>query len=86
MSVLNIVGGITVIATIVVVLLCIFSMATGRNEKYQQPGEYKLGDPWTREPMLFSAVDEAPVAPHGAGHGHDDENENLIGGAASGKW
>jgi hypothetical protein len=84
-SLLNIVGGITVVATIVIVVLCVISMATGRNEKYQQPGEYKLGEPWTREPMLFSAVDEAPVGPHGAHHG-DHDNENLIGGAARGKW
>lgn len=83
MSLLNIVGGITVIATIVVVILCVISMATGRNEKYQQPGEYKLGEPWTREPLLFSAVDEAAVGP--AGH-HGEANENLIGGSASGKW
>ncbi|MBS4100252.1 aa3-type cytochrome oxidase subunit CtaJ [Tsukamurella paurometabola] len=85
MSLLNIVGGITIVATIVVVVLCVISMATGRNEKYQQPGEYKLGEPWPREPMLFSAVDEAPVGPHGAHHG-DHDNENLIGGAARGKW
>ncbi|CAM3827671.1 MULTISPECIES: aa3-type cytochrome oxidase subunit CtaJ [Tsukamurella] len=84
MSILNIVGTITVIATIVIVLLTVISMATGRNEKYQQPGEYKLGEPWTREPLLFSAVDEAPVAPYGAHH--DGADENLIGGAASGKW
>ncbi|WP_019203694.1 hypothetical protein [Tsukamurella sp. 1534] len=85
MSILNIVGAVTVIATVVIVVLTVISMATGRNEKYQQPGEYKLGEPWTREPMLFSAVDEAQVGPHGAHHG-DHDNEDLIGGAASGKW
>jgi hypothetical protein len=82
-SVLEICALIVIVATVVVVLACVVSMATGRNVKRAKPGEYKLGDPWVREPMLFSAVDEPPVAPHGH---HDDPQSKLIGGAASGKW
>ncbi len=83
MSVLNIVGMIVVVLTVLVVLMTVISMATGRNQKYKKPGEYRLGEPWTRSPLLFSAVDEAPVGPHGA---HHDPDANLIGGAARGKW
>ncbi|GAA4398428.1 aa3-type cytochrome oxidase subunit CtaJ [Tsukamurella soli] len=83
MSALNIVGTIVVVVTILVVIAVVVSMATGRNQKYKQPGEYRLGDPWTRDPLLFSAVDEAPIAPHGE---HLDADANLIGGAARGKW
>ncbi|MDF0529672.1 hypothetical protein P0W64_04115 [Tsukamurella sp. 8F] len=83
MSVLDIVGSIVVVGTVAIVVLVVIGMATGRNQKYQKPGEYKLGEPWTREPLLFSAVDEPEVGGHG---GHHDSNEELIGGAARGKW
>lgn len=54
----------------------------------RQPGlnvtPYKLSEKWTREPLLWTAVDE--VTPHG---GHGDSHASAadsIGGSASGKW
>lgn len=50
----------------------------------KHPSHYSLGDPWTREPLLWTAVDEITTSGH---HGaHHEAHGNLIGGRASGKW
>lgn len=50
------------------------------------PAEYKLGDKWEHEPVLWSAVDEVTGHGHHGGHGHAGSATELIGGTASGKW
>jgi hypothetical protein len=42
---------------------------------------YRLGQPWTHEPILWSATGERLPATHGHAHG-----ELTIGGGASGRW
>lgn len=50
----------------------------------KHPSHYSLGNPWTHEPILWTAVDEVTTKGH---HGaHDEAHGNLIGGRASGKW
>lgn len=42
---------------------------------------YRLGQPWTHEPILWSATGERLQSNHGHAHG-----ELTIGGGASGRW
>lgn len=83
MSAVEICAVIVIVLTAIAVLGCVVSMATGKGIDHPKPDEYKLGDPWVREPMLFSAVDEPQVGPQGH---HFNPDTKLIGGAASGKW
>ncbi len=52
----------------------------------KDPAEYKLGNKWDHEPVLWSAVDEVAGRGHHGGHGHAGSATELIGGTASGKW
>ena len=61
---------------LLVIALIVLVYSRGRKS---QPG-YHLSQPFTQEPILWSAVDE-PVP--GDGHGGHDLN---IGGGASGRW
>ncbi len=49
--------------------------------KSPHPATYKLSEPWTHDPILFTAVDERV----GGHHGHGS-HELKVGGGASGKW
>jgi hypothetical protein len=51
-------------------------------EKNPHPATYKMSDPWTHEPILWTAVDE-PLGGHHGGHGSDSFS---VGGGASGTW
>jgi len=51
--------------------------------KGNHPATYKMSEPWTHEPILWSATDE--VVPGGGHHGHGT-SEVSVGGGASGKW
>ncbi|MFC8042761.1 hypothetical protein [Nocardia sp. NPDC057353] len=49
----------------------------------EKPAHYELGQPWTQDPVLWSATDEVIGHGHHGGHGATAE---LIGGRASGKF
>lgn len=49
----------------------------------EKPAHYELGQPWTQDPVLWSATDEVIGHGHHGGHGAAAE---LIGGRASGKF
>ena len=51
------------------------------SHKGPHPATYKMFEPWTHEPILWSAVDEVV----GDAHGHGDA-KLTVGGGASGKW
>ena len=65
------------LAVVAILAALIFS------RKGNHPATYKLSEPWTHEPILWAAVDEA--IPGGAHHGHGSD-EVSVGGGASGKW
>ena len=65
------------LAVVAVLAALIFS------RKGNHPATYKLSEPWTHEPILWAAVDEA--IPGGVHHGHGSD-EVSVGGGASGKW
>ena len=44
---------------------------------------YRLPQPWTNDPILWSAVEEPVPGAHGGAHGHA---ELTLGGGASGRW
>lgn len=69
------------ILVIVAVALCVVSMAFSRGSEYPAVQEYKLGEPWTHAPYLFSATGIQPMAL--ASHA---EETDVDGGSASGKW
>jgi len=46
---------------------------------------YRLSQPWTHGPVLWSATDEAIPAGHHGQHGQSDR-EFTVGGGASGHW
>ena len=64
---------------VVVVLIALVYRKAGN-----RPAPYRLPQPWTHGPILWSAIAEPiPVNHHGAdGHGVDD----VFGGGASGRW
>jgi len=66
--------GLPVLA--VVGLVALISSRTGK-----RADTYQLGQPWTHEPILWSATAERLPAAHGHAHG-----EPTIGGGASGRW
>ncbi|MGJ0121592.1 aa3-type cytochrome oxidase subunit CtaJ [Williamsia sp. MIQD14] len=70
------------IICIVFVIGCVVSMAWAFGAKYEKTTPYTLDQEWTRDPMLLSATDAAPLS---AVH-HDLGADELIGGSASGKW
>lgn len=43
---------------------------------------YRLPQPWTHAPILWSAVDE----PIPSAHGHHADTALTVGGGASGRW
>lgn len=59
---------------------------------------YRLSQPWTHEPILWSAIDEPiPAVRHAAhdsagghgsaaAHGSVVAHETVVGGGASGRW
>lgn len=51
------------------------------SRKGNHPDTYRMPQPWTHGPLLWSATDEAIPGSHG--HGHD---EFSVGGGASGRW
>lgn len=53
-----------------------------------RPARYTLDKKWTRQPVLWSAVDEVTVRPgqHGAHAAIAAGSADLIGGSASGRW
>jgi hypothetical protein len=46
---------------------------------------YQLGEEWTHQPVLWTAVDEVTLPAHAAAH-HADAPAELIGGRAHGAW
>lgn len=71
------------IICVISVLLCVLSMAWAFGSGHKPATRYTLDKEWDREPLLFSAVDVAPVAPPA----HDEPStETLTGGSAHGKW
>lgn len=51
------------------------------SRKGPHPASYQLSEPWTHEPILWAATDEAV----GSHHGHG-ASEFSVGGGASGSW
>jgi hypothetical protein len=62
-------------------LLVIILSALIWSHKGPHPATYKMSEPWTHKPILWTATDEHVIDPHG--HGSD---ELIVGGGASGKW
>ncbi len=54
------------IICIIAVVLCVLSMAWAFGSGHKPAVRYTLDKEWDREPLLFSAVDVAPVAPPAA--------------------
>ncbi|GAA1901334.1 MAG: hypothetical protein INR72_09660 [Williamsia herbipolensis] len=71
------------IICIIAVVLCVLSMAWAFGSGHKPTVRYTLDKEWDREPLLFSAVDVAPVAP--PAH-HEPSTDELTGGSAHGKW
>jgi hypothetical protein len=68
---------------VVVVLIALIYRTAGN-----QPDLYRLPQPWTHEPILWSATEEPlPAGHHGADHhAHDQGADHHVGGGASGRW
>lgn len=62
-------------------LACVVSMVFARGLKYPKVERYTVDQEWTHKPLLFSAVDIAPMSL--ARHA---EPTDVDGGSASGKW
>ncbi|RVW05483.1 aa3-type cytochrome oxidase subunit CtaJ [Rhodococcus xishaensis] len=71
------------IPLLVVAIIGLLSLR-GRRLANPQPAAYRLGEQWTRGPILWSATDE--VTTHGHHAAHTALDADLIGGTASGKW
>ncbi|MGW0037195.1 aa3-type cytochrome oxidase subunit CtaJ [Gordonia sp. NPDC003376] len=75
------IGVAVTVICVVFVIACVVSMAFSFGVKYPKVQEYKLDQPWTHKPLLFSAVDIEPMTlPRHA------EPTDVDGGSASGKW
>lgn len=82
-------AGIPVLATVVIATASVFTA-----KKRPRPAEYRVGQPWNREPLLWTAADEVvPAAAHASAHGHgahaaaiEAGPADLIGGSASGRF
>lgn len=68
---------------LVVALIALIYARTGKRKVI-----YRLPQPWTYPPILWSAVDEPIPAGHrGGGHAPHDAGAALnVGGCASGRW
>jgi hypothetical protein len=68
---------------IVVVLIALIYRKAGN-----RPDPYRLPQPWTHDPILWTATEEPlPGGHHGAGHhGVDHGSDHVVGGGASGRW
>lgn len=62
-------------------LLALFTYS----RKGNHPATYKMSEPWTYGPILWSATDEAVGGGHGHGGAHAHA-EVAVGGGASGRW
>ncbi|MGZ8180035.1 aa3-type cytochrome oxidase subunit CtaJ [Williamsia sp. SKLECPSW1] len=71
------------IICIIMVVLCVLSMAWAFGSGHKPAVRYTLDKEWDRDPLLFSAVDVEPVAP--PAH-HEPSTDELTGGSAHGKW
>ncbi|NLE78981.1 MAG: hypothetical protein GX610_05255 [Rhodococcus sp.] len=60
----------------------------GKKNPGPVPPAFHLGEKWTHEPVLWSAVDEVtvPAGHHGGHHAITAGSQTLIGGSAHGKW
>lgn len=67
--------GLPVLGVIVLIAL-IYRNAGNR------PAPYRLPQPWTHEPVLWTATDEPIPVRH---HGHVT-GDHVVGGGASGRW
>jgi hypothetical protein len=63
-------------------LLVLVLVALIWSRRGPHPATYKMSEPWTHRPILWTAVDEPIGDPH---HGHG-ATELTVGGGASGKW
>ena len=66
--------------TPVLLVIALIAFLYSRGRKHRPT--YRLSQPFTHEPILWSAVDEAVPSP-GDGHGGPALN---VGGGASGHW
>lgn len=64
----------------VLLVIALIALIYSRGRKNRPT--YRLSQPFTHEPILWAAVDEAVP---GVGHGHDGSALN-VGGGASGRW
>jgi hypothetical protein len=84
--------GLPVLGVIVLIAL-IYRNAGNR------PAPYRLPQPWTHEPVLWTATEESiPVRHHGGDHHGGDHHggdhhggdyvagDHVVGGGASGRW
>lgn len=74
-------GGIPLLVYVIIAFLSFL----GKADAGTHPKHYDLGQPWTHEPVLWSATGET------IGHGRHDAHAiesgaDLIGGAANGRW
>jgi hypothetical protein len=74
-------AGIPVLVTTVIASVSVLTAA-----KKPRPPEYRVGQPWTLAPLMWTASDE--VVPRGGGHAHvgEGDSDNLIGGIAHGQF
>jgi hypothetical protein len=79
--------GLPVLGVIVLIAL-IYRNAGNR------PARYRLPQPWTHDPVLWTATEEPiPVRHHGGDHHGGDYHggdyvagDHVVGGGASGRW
>lgn len=82
MSILETVLIFVGIPVLVIAIVAGLSFMTKKSPGFV-PTEYRLGERWTRQPVLWSAVDEVTTHGHHAAHA---AGADVIGGSASGKW
>ena len=66
---------------IVVIALIVLIYRRGANNR----ATYTLPQPWTHDPILWSAVDE-PIPAGGHDHHSHGGSKLTVGGGASGRW
>lgn len=75
-----------VIPVVAIIVVGAWNMARAKPNN-PSPKPYKLGEPWDRAPILWSATDEITSSGHHGGHAElEAAPADLIGGTASGKW
>ncbi|AVP69272.1 MULTISPECIES: hypothetical protein [Prescottella] len=82
MSILETVLIFVGIPVLVIAIVAGLSFMTKKSPGFV-PTEYRLGERWTHQPVLWSAVDEVTTHGHHAAHA---VGADAIGGSASGKW